>query len=435
MNKILYIGDNRNRNNWGCRGTSIALSQILSSKFDISYVISGEYISDQIWIEETPFENTFDFFQRVSNKLSISNSLSNSFIKAKRKFSRSYGLGFDFIVECPENSVKNLIEYKHKNQKLEFIYESVKSCDVVVINGEGDMIFTTPTRRKLLFLLMVIELADYLDKPVFYVNAMVSNDPEGKRNEETVNASIRCLEKCQLVALRDPESLEIVNSFKANINSQLVPDALFTWQHYFNQNNLPNNGDFIIPFPEADEYFGKFDFSQPYICIGGGSGAIRDKEKAAIEYVKLVEKIKKLGLKVYLVENCQGDTFLRKVAAVTDTAIVPVHVPILLGGAVLANARLFISGRYHPSIFASLGGTPCIFFDSNSHKTRSLQRVLVYENTEVFSPFPTVEECENIFYLAKEILGDGDTRRNSIKKIAKKRAEESRRIINFISIN
>ena len=56
---------------------------------------------------------------------------------------------------------------------------------------------------------------------------------------------------------------------------------------------------------------------------------------------------------------------------------------LIVGGAVLAHARLFISGRYHPSILASLGGTPCIFLATHAHKMGSLSRLLKYDPQRV----------------------------------------------------
>ena len=39
--RIVYVGDNRNRGNFGCRGTSTALSQLLTINNDIVGRISG----------------------------------------------------------------------------------------------------------------------------------------------------------------------------------------------------------------------------------------------------------------------------------------------------------------------------------------------------------------------------------------------------------
>ena len=41
--KIVYVGDNRNRGNYGCRGTSTALSQLISQNNEIVGRISGKY--------------------------------------------------------------------------------------------------------------------------------------------------------------------------------------------------------------------------------------------------------------------------------------------------------------------------------------------------------------------------------------------------------
>ena len=45
---------------------------------------------------------------------------------------------------------------------------------------------------------------------------------------------------------------------------------------------------------------------------------------------------------------------------------------------------------------ASLGGTPCVFMSSNSHKTGSLQDLLQYNERKEFNLLPTDEECEAI---------------------------------------
>jgi polysaccharide pyruvyl transferase WcaK-like protein len=153
----------------------------------------------------------------------------------------------------------------------------------------------------------------------------------------------------------------------------------------------------------------------PYICIGGSALAAKDKKRSAEHFSLLVEKAKGLGYPVYLTENCGGDSFLQKVAAETGVGLVPVETAIFMGGAILANARLFISGRYHPSILASLGGTPCIFLGSSAHKMHSLQKVLGYENPHEFSVYPSGSELEEILEMARDYLDQGESLRMIIK--------------------
>lgn len=58
--RIVYVGDNRNRGNFGCRATSTALSQMIEGKHTIVGTVSGKYTNRDT-------ENLFffiSFFQR-----------------------------------------------------------------------------------------------------------------------------------------------------------------------------------------------------------------------------------------------------------------------------------------------------------------------------------------------------------------------------------
>ena len=149
-------------------------------------------------------------------------------------------------------------------------------------------------------------------------------------------------------------------------------------------------------------------------------------------YARLVDAIRQLGYRVYLTENDLPDSFLQRVAREKDVGIVPVDAPILLCGAVLAHARLFISGRYHPSIFASLGGTPCIFLGSHAHKMGSLSRVLEYGVPQQFNAFPGDSDIAEIVSTARKYLDQGETLRASIRQVAKLRCDEATSLPAFL---
>jgi ADP-heptose:LPS heptosyltransferase len=198
---------------------------------------------------------------------------------------------------------------------------------------------------------------------------------------------------------------------------------------------LPGNGDFIIPPPENEEYFGKLDFSKPYVCVGGSASAADNQEQSVSHFTRLVNRVKELGLPVYLAQSCGGDRFLQNVARICNVGIIPVNTPIFMAGAILANARLFISGRFHASILASLGGTPCIFLDTHSHKIRSLRETLEYDQKKVFSTYPSDEELNDIFYLGKNYLNQEGHLRKKIKQVAAKRCEEAKKLSDLIQNN
>jgi ADP-heptose:LPS heptosyltransferase len=200
------------------------------------------------------------------------------------------------------------------------------------------------------------------------------------------------------------------------------------------RSHIPDNGDFVVPYTQEDErHFGRLAFDEPYICVTGGSRAAFTPQKAFEGYCELVERLRELDPPVYLVPTCGGDRFLHDVAEETNTPIIPGEVPILMGGAILANARLFVTGRYHPSIMAAAGGTPCVFLGADSHKTRSLQRMLGYDDPHVFSAIPTPDEHDDLLARGRELLDGGQPVRDRIQREAEARAEETAELATLVN--
>lgn len=99
---------------------------------------------------------------------------------------------------------------------------------------------------------------------------------------------------------------------------------------------------------------------------------------------------------------------------------------------ILANARAFVSGRYHPAILASLGGTPCVFMASNSHKTKSLQELLKYENVVEYPVLPSDEEIMSIVQDTSIVIQGGDETRDKIRNRAKELCDNAQTISELI---
>src|ERR1700678_2179712 len=426
--KVLFAGDNRTNVNWG-RGASIALGQLLSQSFEITGRITGDFFA--LTTAEVGYVGTF-----IPPKLFrylLLRPWRRSFawyVKLEHFFGAK-----DFITEDPAVSIDNLLAHEHRHPALSRIYDQAMEADFLLLDGDGDIIFSTPPRRQTLFLLAMIELGIRLKKPVFLVNSMISDCPSTGRNKATLAAAKRLFPQCRAVSLRDPESLEYVQKEMPETNSTFIPDSLFAWfSRYQSRSSYPPlDGDFLLPHPEKDEDWGKLDFSEPYICIGGGALASGQPEKAARSYARLVDAMKPFGYRVYLTENDLPDSFLRRVAREKDVGIIPVDSPILMCGAVLAHARLFISGRYHPSIFASLGGTPCIFLGSHAHKMGSLSRLLEYDVHRRFNAFPDNPDIAEIVSMAKSYLDQGEPLRARIRRVAKLRSDESIELPAFLT--
>ncbi len=424
--KVLYVGDNSASPNWGGRGAGIALYQLLSGRFQVCGTVPG-----------AAFGLHSAGFGYVGTLLPARYHWVFMHLLAARDKRRLYDwyvrletlLGAkDCISEDPEESVKNLLRHKSKHPPLDRIFRDALEADILVINGEGDFVFTTPPRREVLFMLAMIQLGLHLEKKVCFINSMISDCPTTGKNQETLERTRDLLAHCDLVTVRDPESLRYVRRQMPGIPCSYIPDALFSWFSIYEADgfNLPNNGDFIIGYPERREYLGRLDFTRPYICIGGGALSASDQKRSKQSYAKLIRTLMKLGYPVYLAENCGRDAFLHELALEMGLGIIPVSSPILLCGSVLANARLFISGRYHPTILASLGGTPCVCLESTAHKMRSLQDVLGYDDPVEFSAFPEDSELEGILARARKCLEGGEGLRTRIRSVARTRCAEAR---------
>lgn len=421
--KIVYVGDNRHRGNFGCRATSTALSQIISEENEIVGRIYGDFTN-------VDTGNLF-FWQHFPKKIYTSLSKKKHLEHFRKMFYLSaralkhghyFFSNFDFIDYDFDKSIENLIKCIPANPNLKDFDLRQYDFDALVVNGEGSFIFATPAWRECLVEAMLMYWAEKLGKKVYYLNGMLSDDPYTKRNQKCIDVVKPVFEKAEVISVREQYSYNYAKENFQNINLKYHPDALFSWYDIVNDDFKVNNGKYFMSIKGAtDESFKNLDFSKDYILLSGSSSvglASKGNEKLVIDtYVNLVKRVKQEfnNYNVFLVEVCEGDSFLNEVAKETDTPIIPIDTPIVAVAKILANSKLFISGRYHPAILASLGGTPCVFMSSNSHKTKSVQEILEYEEINEYNVLPDDEECTRIIKDGKEKLLKGDNLRFKIK--------------------
>ena len=424
---VLLVSDMTNRVNWGARGASLALREMLEGSFSRVGALSSRY-ADEVRV---PIDTLLP--ESVALPL-IRRRGRNPFLSAYYRFERAAGMKLDYIQESPEASADNIIKNKSK-KVIRNVFNNVKAHNHIVVDGNGDLIFRETPARINHFNLAIVELASSLGKEVHYVNSIFSDCPATGHNHEFFDTVVETLSKCSTVTLRDPHSVRFAEKEAPELNVEYVPDSLFYWYDRLQgvESDLPSNGDFVIPFPrESISRFDQIRFDEPYVCIAGGSRAAWDQEASVAPYAELVRQIKTLGLNVYLTPTCSGDEFMYEVAANTDTPIIPAETPILMAGAIVAGARVFITGRYHPSIFASLGGTPCVFLGADSHKTRSIQDVLGYDEKKTFQALPSEEEVKEIKERAKKCIKLGSKLREKIRNRAEKSSKMSEKTKSLI---
>jgi len=438
--KIVYVSDNRCRGNYGCRATSTALSQIVQQNNTIVGRISGK---------NTNFSTSEFFFIQglpvwVYKKLGkmkywpyLRQILFYVFMFIRRK--KGIHLSkFDFISTDLAKSIKNLKKCIPANPELKEFDLSQYDFDAIVVNGEGSFIFSQKPWRESLIIAMEILWAQKLGKKVFFTNAMFSDDPYSPRNLETISIVNDLLCKCDVVTVREHESFEYAKKYMQDVKLSIIPDALFSWYNSVNDGISIKNGKYFVPMEAAtDESFHDFDFSQDYILITGSSAtgnAAKNVEHTIKVYSYLTDEVKRnIKMKCYLVEACEGDFFMHEVGRRTDTPVIHLKTPILAAAKILSNAKVYITGRYHPAILASLGGTPCVFMSSNSHKTRSLQELLEYEDISEYSLLPDAEECKRIIETAQCKITQGNELRDKIRLRAKELSINANSILEYLN--
>lgn len=432
--KILYVNDLRDLPNWGCRATGVALSQLLEKECVVIDRVGLETAHNSGWKRwAEPMlrsggvlpEKLVRFgwkIRRTGGKLS----------DLIERVDKALGARRDFVTECSIESVANFHRMRKDNSRLQSIYQSMLDCDAVVINGEGTMIFRTPPERDSLFINFMLQLASDENRPVHFLNAMFSVCPFSKENEPLVKTTHRLLAGCASVGCRDAESLDFVRKAVDKQKSFLLPDALFTWRSKIQKSCelIKEMPDLVVTYPR-DRDVAKLDLSRGYICLSGSSGAWKYHTEYIDAYEQLCVELKKLGLPVVLVET-DDETFMHCVAEKTGLPLVPWQTPIAAGAGLVAGASVFVTGRFHPSIMASLGGTPAVYMGSNSHKNLTLQKVLEYPEPKEYACCPKKEDIRLIINSVHELLEKGEAERNRIREVVRRRDLQARQNLNAV---
>jgi len=135
--KLLFVGDNRSTVNWG-RGASIALSQLLSDSFEITGRVNGDFF--ELTTAEAGYVGTFTpakYYRLFQYSLLRKRRRPFAwYIKLEQLFGAK-----DFIAEDPVASIDNLLAHMHRNPALARIYEQAMEADLLVLDGDGDIIF------------------------------------------------------------------------------------------------------------------------------------------------------------------------------------------------------------------------------------------------------------------------------------------------------
>lgn len=424
--KLLYLADNSDLLNWGCRATSIALRELIAEDNTIVGTVTGSMIEAPYPVSDLIGDALWGRLSRTFNRGRVrALPLAAPILDAVG--SRN-ALSHDL-----DANIETLKRARAYDAPTRAMFDALEAADGIVVNGEGDLIFATPARARLLYTLTICELGLRAGKPLYYLNAMVSQCPTTGLNRETLALAADVLGRAAAFTVRDPVSLAFVEAQMPGLPAKMFPDAVFSWSGKLSP-AAPAPYDFGLvatAFEQAGLTAPDY-MKSPYLLLGGGSRAARNWPLAIERYVALHEALKALGLPIVLAPGCDGDLFLRKVSKLTGAPMLPLETPIMPVAAVLANARAMVSGRWHPSILASLGGTPTVFMGSNSHKTLTIQSMLEQPDPREFDPTPSDAEIPAIFERLRGQLAKGDVERARVLDVVGRLSSEARKSVGLI---
>jgi polysaccharide pyruvyl transferase WcaK-like protein len=211
------------------------------------------------------------------------------------------------------------------------------------------------------------------------------------------------------VTVRDPYSYELLRDAGVK-NCQLVPDAAF-----------------YCAIPESEEVETvrrQFDLPKEYIALTGSSVL---SGKSFEEFYGIYKTVKKkTNMPIVLLGNTKTDFQLSEKVRRLDPSSILISNPATFrqAMAVIAGAEFFVSGRFHPIIFAARAGTAIIPLTANTHKNEGLLKLLEYPVDAIDWHAPA--GIERGFEALAE---SGKTGRQAVQKAAQKLCLETFKIV------
>lgn len=421
--RVLLVSDNRDNANWGSRATTMALLELMAAAglSPSDRVLDGE-VRSRVALADGPVAG------RLLRQPALARLAGAGLARGGRTRLSMERLGVrDAVSDDPAETVRRW--RRSGREPLAEWIARVERADAVVVNGEGSMIFTTPSRLEQRFHLAVMQLAHEADVPFAYVNALVADPANGPRNAATVAATQRLLPQASLVTTRDPWSQAFLREVAPEVASVYVPDSVFAWKGRLGRGrDLLARPEYLTPFHDRPDRLGTWDFQRPYICVGGSSEAAKEPKRAAASYQRLLQALPELGYPVVVTVSSTGDAFLEELAHELGLPLVPADTNVMVATEILAHAELVVTGRYHPAILAGLGGVPGVLLGADSHKTASVQQMLGYPDIHVFAEQPTAADVSAILQRARRVLAERQRWQEAIETALALRAAEARRL-------
>lgn len=305
------------------------------------------------------------------------------------------------------------------------INEAISNNDLVIINGEG-CIYGLKRESRLIYFLAYVS-KKYFRKPTAIVNHTADlTEPRLLKMAKNVYPIL------DDVVFR--ESVSARNCGECG-KSVVAADASFIYKpmQYEDWIKTASRPGYFDVFP--NKTYG-FDPSRPYICVGGSSTFLR-KETRDFDpvpgYLKLIKELKNDVSQIVLTASAATDEeVMRPISRKYKIPMIGLHTPVRQLIDILGNARVYIGGRWHPSIFALSGGTPVVPLSAFTFKMNALMNDIGLD-VPVINSLELEDETEKILKINRSHLENGEALRRFLKRKSDRYAIKARRNVGLLS--
>ncbi|MBC9987904.1 polysaccharide pyruvyl transferase family protein [Haloferax sp. AS1] len=368
-NNILFISDTSDGQNWGCFATSKILRRLINNSATIEDTIFLENLYYQEMNLKLPSVPDIQYVLREWAKVpdSEGNVLDRLYYHGAKPLMDI----FDFLPMTAAQFDVKADKFANSDLANRF-FGSIENVDDVVINGEGSI--HGPGRKAKMLLFLAYLAKNRYDTDTHIINhTLQMNDPALQQMVELVYPTLDTL------IFREPLSMDHYLSKVKEGNVVQGADAAWCFDKILpaeKLNEIYNCGGISIWYPR-NEPNRVLDFTRPYITVGGGSGFGRhDTNAVAANFIDVIQSIEYETSDVGIILTAAAhsdEEFMLKVSEETGHPLVKLNNTSKIAASIIGNSEVYLGGRWHPSIFALLGGTPLVNFNGNTFKIQAIK--------------------------------------------------------------
>ncbi len=415
---VFLINDTSDDSNWGARATSNALRLLIEE--------NGGTIRDTLYSKSLDYNS--QKLKKAKNpnltKRTIDLLLPPVIPKALRRLSKKLMPPVSDTVPLKWSDFDKFAEFLISGEIFHEIKEAFDQNDLVILNGEGCIYGLKRESRFIYFLAYVSK--KYFKKPTAIVNHTAElSDPALMEMARNVYPLL------DDVVFRESVSAQECKEFT---RFSVAADAAFVYRpmrydEWIKTASRPGYFD-VFPYRTYD-----FDPSKPYICLGGSSVYLRPETigyDPVPGYLKLIKELKKEFSQIVLTASAATDEeVLGPISQKYKIPLIGLNTAIRQAIDILGNSRVYIGGRWHPSIFALSGGTPVVPLSAFTFKMRALMNEIELD-VPVIDSLNLEHETEKVIRLCRSHLDNGEALRRLLKRKSDKYTMKSRRNVDLL---